>query len=269
MNGVRRVDTMRSQLHPTFPPKQPNPPQPHIPSMHKIVLIPMQKGQDHNRPRVWLSSGLACREKRDSDHGGRGREQRAQYSYAKVDNSNATETMTASPIISLRTASFTAGTILVTGILLHQRKSITTCYRRRRGIGGIARWIWLGDYLPPQLRQSMDALDEVEILMAKSEQELEQIEVSVERIRLESVDDEIMNSTPSEDTENSSIFQQNPELRTQIGIFSNNLDKLAAKIDSIKSHSDEEVKQRKKCMSNGIVKLMNDLDTMIASFDSR
>jgi len=114
----------------------------------------------------------------------------------------------------------------------------------------------------------MDELDGVEILMAKSVQELEQIEVSVERIRLESVDDEIMNSTPS-DMENSSIFQQNPELRTQIGIFSNNLDKLAAKIDSIKSHSDEEVKQRKKCMSNGIVKLMNDLDTMIASFDSR
>ena len=62
----------------------------------------------------------------------------------------------------------------------------------------------------------MDELDGVEIHMAKSVQELEQIEVSVERIRLESVDDENINSSPSENTENSSIFQHNPELRTQI-----------------------------------------------------
>jgi hypothetical protein len=121
----------------------------------------------------------------------------------------------------------------------------------------------------------MDELDEVQTLMAKSEQELEQIEISIERIRLESVDyddddddDEITDSTQTE-MASRSLFQHNPKLRTQIGMFSNTLDTLAASIDSIKSHSDDEVKQRKKQVSNGIVKLMNDLDSIIASLNAR
>ena len=176
-------------------------------------------------------------------------------------------------ILSLRTTSFAAGTILVTVVFLQQRNSIATCYRHRRGIWGIARWIWLGDYLPPQLRQSMDELDEVQTLITNSEQELEQIEISIERIRLESVDDdddddEITDSTQTK-MASRALFQHNPKLRTQIGIFSNTLDTLAASIDSIKSHSDDEVKQRKKQLSNGIVKLMNDLDSIIASLHAR
>lgn len=176
--------------------------------------------------------------------------------------------------ISPRTASFAAGAILVTSVLLHERKNIATCYRRRRGIRGIARWIWLGDHLPPKLRQSMDELDEIQERMTKSEQELEKIEISVERIRLESIDvdndddgdsDIILNSTRTEMQSSSLIFQQCPELRTQIGIFSSTLDKIAASIDAVKSHSDDEVKKRKKQLSNGIVKLMNDLDSIITS----
>lgn len=143
---------------------------------------------------------------------------------------------------------------------------------------GIARLIWLGDFLPPQLRISMDKLDEIEALMLKSQQELEQIEISVERIRLESVDDDRTmtysdaaagTAASSEETTDIqiSVFRQKPELRTQIGVYSYKLDTLAASIDSVKSHSDDEVKRRKKQISNGIVKLMNDLDTIIVSFN--
>ena len=150
-----------------------------------------------------------------------------------------------------------------------------TCYQRRRGIGGISRWIWLGDYLPPQVRQSMDELDEAQEVLENSQKELELLEISIQRIQLESVDDNgddeiiIMNSTRTETESNSLLFQHNPALRTRIGMFSNSLDHLAASIDSIKSHSDHEVKQRKKKLSNGIVNLMNDLDSLIAPFDAR
>ncbi len=120
----------------------------------------------------------------------------------------------------------------------------------------------------------MDELDEAQKLLEKSQEEFELLEISVERMRLESVDyddvdDIIMNSTQTETENTSSLFQHNPVVRTQIGIFSNNLDQLAALIDSLKSHSDHEVKQRKKMLSNGIVKLMNDLDSLIAPFDAR
>ena len=63
------------------------------------------------------------------------------------------------------------------------------------------------------------------------------------------------------------LFHQYPQLRTKIGVFSNKLDTLAASIDSIQSHSDEEVKRRKKQLSNTIVEFMSELDRTIASLN--
>mmetsp|Transcript_3704 Transcript_3704/g.8107 ORF Transcript_3704/g.8107 Transcript_3704/m.8107 type:complete len:191 (-) Transcript_3704:113-685(-) len=174
---------------------------------------------------------------------------------------------------SLRSATAAAAAILATGILLHQRNALTSYYRRNRGMPGLLRLVWVGDCLPPHLRQSMDDLDKVEDRMCKSEDQLEQIEILVERARLESVDgsSSATSQTPAADVNSdelkAQLFQQNPELRTRIGIFSNKLDTLAAIIDSIKSHSDEEVKRRKKQYSNRIVELMDELDRMIASLN--
>lgn len=138
---------------------------------------------------------------------------------------------------------------------------------------GFLRLLWIGDHLPPHLRQSMDTLDNVEEKMGKSGEQLEQIEILVERARLESVDGSNTSSSDADEDEMNSdevkkqIFQHNPEMRMKIGIFSNKLDTLAASIDSVKSHSDTEVKQRKKHLSTRIVELMNELDRMIASLN--
>ena len=61
------------------------------------------------------------------------------------------------------------------------------------------------------------------------------------------------------------IFEHNSELRKDIGFFSTRLDRLAARIDSVLSNSDEEVKKKKRELSNSAVSLMESLDTMIMS----
>ena len=188
--------------------------------------------------------------------------------------------------LSLKSASVAAATILTTTLLIHKHTTIKTYYKEHRGYKGLLRYIWVGDYLPPNLRQSMDKLDQVEIRITKSDQQLEEIEILIERARLESVDGSTTNDITT--TEGTSIqqkqsqsindkitqeeltnrlFQQYPKLRTKIGIFSNKLDTLAACIDDIKSHSDDEVKTRKKYLSNRIVELMNGLDGMIATLN--
>ena len=168
------------------------------------------------------------------------------------------------------TAAITAG-VAVTSLLVYHRTAVTDYYTNHRGINGICRYIWIGDYLPPNIRQSMDDLDEISQDMSKCEMQLENIEILVQRASLESVDGPIDQSgtdtdtTPKEDIQKQ-IFQQNPELRKDIGFFSTRLDRLAARIDSVLSHSDEDVKKRKKQMSNKVVELMDALDKMVATF---
>ena len=182
---------------------------------------------------------------------------------------------------SVKTASIATATILSTALLLYQKDTIKAFYTKYRGYKGILQLIWVGDYLPPKLRKSMNELDKVEVRIVKSDQQLEQIEVLIERARLESVDGSTKltprmkngNSKPqpqaqiSQEELTNRLFQQYPQLRTKIGIFSNKLDTLAACIDDIKSHSDDEVKSRKKALSNRIVALMNSLDDMIATLN--
>ena len=182
--------------------------------------------------------------------------------------------------LSLKSASVAATTILTTTLLIYNHKTIQTYYKEYRGYKGLLRFIWVGDYLTPKLRQSMDKLDQVERRITKSDEQLEQIDILIERTRLESVDAGSTTTTKSNATSKSDegekitqeeltnrLFQQYPKLRTKIGIFSNKLDTLAACIDDIKSHSDDEVKARKKYLSNRIVELMNGLDGMIASLN--
>ena len=95
-----------------------------------------------------------------------------------------------SPSQPLKTTSVVAAatTILTSGLLLYNRAAIKEYYRSHRGCQGIMRYIWLGDYLEPHLRQSMNELDKVEVRIDKSDRQLEEIEILIERARLESVD---------------------------------------------------------------------------------
>lgn len=140
------------------------------------------------------------------------------------------------------------------------------------------RYIWIGDFLPPHIRDAMDKLDNVSKRMVEAEIQLEEIEILIGRVELESVDGprrspEEQNSNNTSDTADDKeelkkqLFQQYPEVRTKIGLFSTSLDKLAYTIDSINSHRDADVKTRKKELSNNIVALMNSLDRMVSSLN--
>jgi hypothetical protein len=56
-----------------------------------------------------------------------------------------------------------------------------------------------------------------------------------------------------------------PKYRTRIALYSNTLDTLASSIDSIMTYNDDDVKRRKKLLSNTIVRLMDDLDKLLSS----
>ncbi|KAL3799746.1 hypothetical protein HJC23_010396 [Cyclotella cryptica] len=161
-----------------------------------------------------------------------------------------------------------ATAVIVTGTLIYKRNAIFSYCNGYRGIQGFFRYIWIGDYLPPPIRKSVDELDELDELVNKCEPQLDHIETLVQRALLDSVDGPISISNEfvgSREELQKQIFQQNPELRKDIGMFSSRLDRLAARIDSVMSHSDEEVKRRKKQLSSKIVLLMTELDKIITT----
>ena len=181
---------------------------------------------------------------------------------------------------SIKSATAATAVILLTGIIIQQRQAITTTYRSFRGMEGMLRYIWIGDILPPHIREAMDKLDNVDERMVEAELQLEEIKMLIERVELESVDgprllpegEQDLNNTADTKKNNKDglqkqLFQQYPELRTKIGLFSSRLDKLAYTIDSINSHQDADVKTRKKKKSNKIVGIMNSLDRMVSSLN--
>lgn len=179
---------------------------------------------------------------------------------------------------SFKSATAATAAVLLAGMIIQQRQFIKSTYQSCRGMEGMLRYIWIGDFLPPHIRDAMDKLDNVSERMIKAEGQLEEIEILIGRVELESVDGPKL--LPEQDTNNTveetaddkedfkkQLFQRYPELRTKIGLFSSSLDKLAYTIDSINSHRDVDVKTRKKQLSNKIVKLMNTLDSMVSSLN--
>lgn len=135
---------------------------------------------------------------------------------------------------------------------------------------------------PPNIREAMVKLDKVDYRMNEEEMQLDEIETLIERVELESVDgpisdvyqnnsnvNEASRSVNKEDELKKQLFQQYPELRTSIALFSNRLDTLASTIDSVNSHQDMEIKTRKKKLSNKIVAMMTCLDNKMMSLGVR
>ena len=135
---------------------------------------------------------------------------------------------------------------------------------------------------PPNIREAMDKLDKVDQRMNEEEMQLNEIETLIERVELESVDGPISDlyqnnnsnveeasRSGKEDELKKQLFQQYPELRMKIALFSNRLDTLASTIDSVNSHQDMEIKTRKKKLSNKIVAMMSCLDNKMMSLGVR
>jgi uncharacterized protein YicC (UPF0701 family) len=175
---------------------------------------------------------------------------------------------------SIKSATTAAAVILLTGMIIQQRQVIVATYRNLRGMEGILRYIWIGDYLPRHLREVMEKLDTVNERMTEAEVQLEEIEIIIERVELNSVDGprsllQEQQTVHDKDELQERLFQLYPGLRTKIGLLSNRLDTLASAIDSIDSHNDSEVKTRKKKLTNKVVELMKSLDRMVGTLGAR
>ena len=170
--------------------------------------------------------------------------------------------------------------LLILPIVIYNRyrHNIKSFYHQHRGISGLLRYIWVGDYLPPNIRQSMNALDDVERRLMESTKEMEQISMNIiidnQQTMQHQFDSEDRNEKTTKNRRRadyqspqyytSSFERVDPMLRTRIALYSNTLDTLASMIDSIMSYNDDDVKSRKKSLSNTIVKLMDDLDKLIS-----
>mmetsp|Transcript_32273 Transcript_32273/g.47051 ORF Transcript_32273/g.47051 Transcript_32273/m.47051 type:complete len:179 (-) Transcript_32273:114-650(-) len=166
---------------------------------------------------------------------------------------------------SIQTLAVTAITGTVTILTtIYITKSIS-----QYGLSGTLRLLWEGDHLTPECRESMDTLDQVQNkTIPKLGKKLEQLEVTMEVAKLNCVDgpslDEKTTTTEEEEAIKIQILTQYPKMKTDLSGLSYNLDKAAAKIDSARSDGEQEVKARKKELSNIIVGLMDRADVLIA-----
>ena len=174
--------------------------------------------------------------------------------------------------------------LLILPIVIYNRyrHNIKSFYHQHRGISGLLRYIWVGDYLPPNVRHSMNALDDVERRLMESTKEMERISMIIiiddnqqQQTMQHQFDGEDGNEKTTKNRRRADDYQSplysssfervDPKLlRTRIALYSNTLDTLASMIDSIMSYNDDDVKSRKKSLSNTIVKLMDDFDKLIS-----
>ena len=102
---------------------------------------------------------------------------------------------------------------------------------------------------------------------------MNRIETTIQTAKLNSVDDEIVDiHIPTSSTSSSGegqtsqkhyILSQVPSLTTDLSTLSYTLDKLAAEVDSVQSHGDEDVRRRKKELSTKLVDMMGVCDGFI------
>jgi hypothetical protein len=148
-------------------------------------------------------------------------------------------------------------------IIQYYHPTISEFYHTHRGLSGLLRYIWIGDYLLPHIRSSMNELDIVEVRLLECTTEMEQILISSMNV--------IINDNQQQQQQEGRNPQSppvDPKYRTRIALYSSTLDTLASSIDSIMTYNDDDVKRRKKYLSNTIVRLMDDLDKLLSSSSS-
>lgn len=133
---------------------------------------------------------------------------------------------------------------------------VTTKLILSYGFGGLLRLIWEGDHLSPDVREAIDALDDLEKRqLSKRKRELKHLRVKIERAKLDSVDGGLENESndkflSDKDGHSGSsvnvIMLQFPMLKKDLSLLSHNLDNLVFAIDSVRSHGDSDVKEKKK-----------------------
>lgn len=157
--------------------------------------------------------------------------------------------------------------------------------KRRGSVASALRLIWEGD-----LEQAR-CLEEAEVLLAKIQSSVSQIEEALDRARLDTVDDNSHGNSATDsyeqyDDHNKGILDRwkqnyrvnvtddNADLRTALATANDSCDKVAAMVDSIILSSSqnvedtflEQLRQKKKLLSKTIVLDSERVDALVASF---
>lgn len=129
----------------------------------------------------------------------------------------------------------------------------------RHGVEKTLRFLWEGDYYPPDMRNAMNELDKVENNI-EEECILEALDESLARARLNSLDDDSF-------IEPEWIIAHAPRnLEKDLAKVSHDLDTLAASVDAVPSYGNVELKTRKKRASEQVVRMMARADVMLAIY---
>ncbi len=121
----------------------------------------------------------------------------------------------------------------------------------------------------------MEELDELEYSkLPKQESLLEQLEIEIDVASLNSIDDDhaaqqtpaFLRQSPDSSTSTGSTTRVHVtgKIKKDVAMLSSALDNLIASIDSIPSLQSNEVKQRKKHLSNVAVQLLERIDIVIS-----
>ena len=126
------------------------------------------------------------------------------------------------------------------------------------GWEGTFNLIWEGDpYIED--RPHMTRLDQVKRVIEKLEKQLSKMEEGLQRAELEALDGD----SPS--IAQWQTATATDDLRTKLALLSDKLDRQAAQVDQVVSHSDR-VRLRKKDLSTVIVSMMKRADALIQTY---
>lgn len=132
---------------------------------------------------------------------------------------------------------------------------------REYGWKGVLSYIWEGDPHPPHIRERKHALKSIVTKLERKEKTLSGMEEGLERASLDSIDGAHSRILRK-------MWEQNVpgrDLRKSLALLSHDLDQLAAQIDQV--ISTEEIRSKKKEMSNRVVQMMERADVLISFYN--
>lgn len=124
------------------------------------------------------------------------------------------------------------------------------------GWDGVLRLIWEGDAYPIHVRRAIKELDEAQDTIEKESALLSLLEEGLERANLDSIDS-------ADESTILALWESNVpilDLRKQLALLSDKLDKVAAKIDAV---TEQTQRDRKRALSKRAVDLMARMDMLV------
>ena len=132
---------------------------------------------------------------------------------------------------------------------------------QEHGWNGVLSYVWEGDPHPPHIRERKHTLKSIAAKLERKEKTLSGMEEGLERASLDSIDGAHSRILRK-------MWEENipgRDLRKSLALLSHDLDQLAAQIDQV--ISTEEIRNKKKEMSNRVVRMMERTDVLISFYN--